>query len=127
VDFLVPGAVEGVLTAENAGNVSADYVVELANGPTTRDADSILEERGVEMVPDVLANSGGVTVSYYEWVQNRTGEYWAREKVLEKLKNNIQGAYRQFVDLRDEEEVYGRKAAYMIGASRIAETLEARG
>lgn len=127
VDFLVPAAIEGVITGENADKVEADYIVEVANGPTTREADEVLERNGVTIIPDVLANSGGVTVSYYEWVQNRTGEYWPREKVLEKLRENIQDAYRQFRELRDSENVYGRKAAYMIGARKIVETMEARG
>ncbi|MFB6292499.1 MAG: Glu/Leu/Phe/Val dehydrogenase, partial [Candidatus Nanohaloarchaea archaeon] len=124
VDFLIPAAIENVITGENADEVSADYVVEIANGPTTREADRILEENGVTMIPDVLANSGGVTVSYYEWVQNRSGEYWEREKVLDKLKENIQGAYEQFRELRDREEVYGRTAAYMIAARKIVEAIE---
>ncbi|MFB6190281.1 MAG: Glu/Leu/Phe/Val dehydrogenase [Candidatus Nanohaloarchaea archaeon] len=126
VDFLVPAAIENVITEENAGDVSADYVVEIANGPTTREADEVLRERGVTMIPDVLANSGGVTVSYYEWVQNRTGEYWEREEVLEKLRENIQGAYMQFRELRDSEDVYGRKAAYMMAARKIVDAAEAR-
>ena len=124
VDFLIPGAIEGVITEENAGDIKADYIVELANGPTTREADRILEENGVEMIPDILANSGGVTVSYYEWVQNRTGEYWEKEKVLNKLKNNIQDAYIQFREEREEEEVYGRKAAYRIATKKIVDALE---
>lgn len=127
VDFLIPGAIEGVITEENAEDIDADFIVELANGPTTRKADEILEEREVTVIPDVLANSGGVTVSYYEWVQNRSGEYWPEEKVLDKLRNNIQGAYKQFRELRDSEDVYGRQAAYMIGARKIVETMEARG
>lgn len=126
VDFLIPAAIEGVITEDNADNISADYVVEIANGPTTRKADSILQERGVKMVPDVLTNSGGVTVSYYEWVQNRTGDYWPREKVLGKLKDNIQDAYLSFRELKNEEEVYGRTAAYMIAAEHLVETLKAR-
>jgi glutamate dehydrogenase/leucine dehydrogenase len=127
VDFLVPAAIEGVITEDNADKIQADHIVEIANGPTTRNADDILEEKGVTMIPDVLANSGGVTVSYYEWVQNRTGEYWPRDKVLDKLKNNIQEAYTQFKELRSEENVYGRQAAYMIGTRKIVEALEARG
>ncbi len=126
VDFLVPAAIEEVITEKNADSISADYIVEIANGPTTREADETLKERNVTMIPDVLANSGGVTVSYYEWVQNRTGEYWDKEEVLERLRDNIQGAYRQFQQLRDREEVYGRKAAYMIGAEKIVEAIEAR-
>ncbi|WP_414837925.1 Glu/Leu/Phe/Val family dehydrogenase [Candidatus Nanosalina sp. VS9-1] len=127
VDFLIPAAIGGVINEDNAENISADYVVEIANGPTTREADEILEERDVTVIPDVLANSGGVTVSYYEWVQNRSGEYWDEEKVLEKLKENSQGAYREFRDLRDSEGLYGRDAAYMIGAEKIVKAMKARG
>lgn len=126
VDFLIPAAIEGVINEENAEEISADYIVEIANGPTTREADKILEEKDVTVIPDVLANSGGVTVSYYEWVQNRSGEYWDKEKVLNKLRENIQSAYRQFRDLRDNEGLYGREAAYMIGAEKIVQTIKAR-
>lgn len=126
VDFLVPAALENVVTEENAENISADYIVEIANGPTTRSADKILEQKEVKMIPDILANSGGVTVSYYEWVQNRTGEYWERERVLGKLQNNIVSAYNQFKQLRDNESVYGRDAAYMIAAQKIVEAAEFR-
>lgn len=126
VDFLIPAAIENVITEENADSISADYIVEIANGPTTREADEILEEKGVTMIPDVLANSGGVTVSYYEWVQNRIGEYWSRDEVLERLRDNIQGAYEQFRKLRDSEDIYGRKAAYMMAARKIVEAIEAR-
>ncbi|MFB6213258.1 MAG: Glu/Leu/Phe/Val dehydrogenase [Candidatus Nanohaloarchaea archaeon] len=126
VDFLVPAAIENVIKKDKAAGIQADYIVEVANGPTTRSADEILEKKGVTMIPDVLANSGGVTVSYYEWVQNRTGEYWEREKVLEKLRENIQGAYMQFRELRDSERVYGRKAAYMMAAKNIVDAIEAR-
>lgn len=127
VDFLIPAAIEGVITEDNATDISADYVVEIANGPTTREADEILKRREITVIPDVLANSGGVTVSYYEWVQNRTGDYWDRQKVLDKLKENIQGAYRQFRDLRDSENLYGREAAYMIGAEKIVKSMKSRG
>jgi glutamate dehydrogenase/leucine dehydrogenase len=127
VDFLIPAAIGGVINEENAGDISADYIVEIANGPTTRDADEILEERSITVIPDVLANSGGVTVSYYEWVQNRSGDYWDRERVLEKLRENIQDAYSQFRDLRDSEILYGREAAYMMGAKKIVETMKSRG
>lgn len=126
VDFLLPAALERVITGENASDVNADYVVEIANGPTTRKADEILEEKGVKMIPGILANSGGVTVSYYEWVQNRSGEYWSRDKVLGKLEENIQNAYHDFQQLRDEEGIYGRKAAYMIGAKKMVEAIKAR-
>ncbi|MFP4038843.1 MAG: Glu/Leu/Phe/Val family dehydrogenase [Candidatus Nanohaloarchaea archaeon] len=124
VDFLLPAAIQNVITEENAEEVKADYVVEVANGPTTREADKILEENGVEMIPDILANSGGVTVSYYEWVQNRTGEYWEREEVLEKLRANIQKAYEQFDQVKKQRQVYGRDAAYIIAAEKLVESLE---
>jgi glutamate dehydrogenase/leucine dehydrogenase len=127
VDFLIPAAIGGVIKEDNADEISADYIVEIANGPTTREADEILDGRDVTVIPDVLANSGGVTVSYYEWVQNKSGEYWEGEKVLEKLQENIQGAYREFRDLRDSENLYGRDAAYMIGARKIVKTMKSRG
>ena len=124
VDFLVPGAIEEVITGENAGDIEADYVVEIANGPTTAEADEILAEKDVIIIPDVLANSGGVTVSYYEWVQNRTGEYWPREKVLEKLKENILEAYRKF-----ENEKLGttdREKAYILASRKLVEAHRVR-
>lgn len=124
VDFLIPAAIENVITGGNAGDVKARFVVEIANGPTTREADDILQRRGVTMIPDVLANSGGVTVSYYEWVQNREGEQWSKEEVLGKLEQNIQGAYTDFRELRDREDVYGRKAAYMMAARKIVDAVE---
>ena len=126
VDFLIPAAIENVITEENAEKISADYVVEIANGPTTREADQILDEKDVTMIPDVLANSGGVTVSYYEWVQNKTGEYWKEEKVLNKLRENIQEAYKQFREVRDSRDLYGRDAAYIIGVQKILKTMKAR-
>lgn len=127
VDFLIPAAIEGVITVDNAEDISADYIVEIANGPTTREADELLEKQEVTVIPDVLANSGGVTVSYYEWVQNRSGDYWDREKVLDKLRENIQSAYMDFRELRDDENLYGREAAYMIGARKIVDTMKSRG
>jgi glutamate dehydrogenase/leucine dehydrogenase len=126
VDFLLPAALENTITEENADEIKADYVVEIANGPTTNEADKILEEKGVKMIPDILANSGGVTVSYYEWVQNRSGEYWGKDEVLEKLRDNIQNAYSQFQELKNDEDLYGRDAAYIIGTKKLVEALEAR-
>jgi len=126
VDFLIPAAIEGVINEETVESVKADHIVEIANGPTTREADKVLEQKDVRMIPDILANSGGVTVSYYEWVQNRTGDYWSKEKVLEKLSENIRDAYRQFRDLRDEEEIYGREGAYRIATRKIVDAIEIR-
>ena len=126
VDFLVPAAIEGVITEENADDISADYVVEIANGPTTRKADEVLKEKDVKMIPDILANAAGVTVSYYEWIQNRTGEYLDREEVLDRLQSKMINAYKEFRETRDEEGVYGRQAAYMMAAERIVNSLEAQ-
>lgn len=126
VDFLLPAAIQEVITRDNAEKIQADYIVEVANGPTTRDADKILEEKEIKVIPDILANSGGVTASYYEWVQNRSGEYWEKQKVLEKLRNNIQKAFKQFRDVRDEEKVYGRDAAYMIAVRKLVSSIESR-
>lgn len=124
VDFLVPGAIQEVITEENADNVQADYIVEIANRPTTAEADQILQGKSVEIIPDILANSGGVTVSYYEWVQNRTGEYWPEEKVLDKLRENIIQAFRDF-----QEEELGetdREKAYILAARKLVEAYKAR-
>jgi glutamate dehydrogenase/leucine dehydrogenase len=126
VDFLVPAAIEGVITEENADDISADYVVEIANGPTTREADEVLKGKDVKMIPDILANAAGVTVSYYEWIQNRTGEYLDREEVLNRLQSNMIKAYKEFKETRDEEGIYGRQAAYMMAAERIVNSLEAQ-
>ncbi len=124
VDFLVPGAIQEVITEENADNVRADYIVEIANGPTTAEADKILSDKQVKIIPDILANSGGVTVSYYEWVQNRTGEYWPREKVLEKLHENILEAYRKFKqESRGETD---RQKAYIVASEKLVDSFKAR-
>jgi glutamate dehydrogenase/leucine dehydrogenase len=123
VDFLVPGAIEKVITNENADKVQADCIVEIANGPTTREADEILSERDVRIIPDILANSGGVTASYYEWIQNKTGEYWERDRVLEKIKGNILEAYRKFEsENRGETD---RENAYIAASEKLVDSLEA--
>lgn len=118
VDVLVPAAVENVLTKETAGKVRARYIIEMANGPTTSEADKIFEQKGIKVVPDILANSGGVTVSYYEWLQNRSGESWTRKEVLSKLEENIAKIFNQ---------VWGegnlRSAAYKIAFKRIIEKI----
>lgn len=127
VDVLVPAALEEQLTAENAPAIRAGIVLEIANGPTTPEADDILHAAGTVVVPDVLANAGGVTVSYFEWIQNRTGEYWSRERVRESLESTMRRAYADVAALAGERGTSLRTAAYMLGLSRIDEARAARG
>ncbi|MCB0338018.1 MAG: Glu/Leu/Phe/Val dehydrogenase [Bdellovibrionales bacterium] len=127
VDVLVPAALEGVLTGKNAGNVKAKCVVELANGPTSSDADQILEENGVAVIPDILANAGGVTVSYFEWVQNRAGYYWSEQEVQEKLKIIMERAAHAVADAAQEHKTSLRTAAYISALHRINESVKAKG
>ncbi len=93
VTVLVPEALENSITKENMEGISAKVVFEMANGPTTSEADAYLHEKGIDVIPDILSNSGGVTVSYFEWVQNLSGYYWTKERVNEELKNTITKAF----------------------------------
>ncbi len=126
-DLLVPAAIEGVLTGENAGSVQAEFIVEGANLPTTPEADAVFESRGVTVVPDILANAGGVTVSYFEWVQNLKQLFWKEEEVNERLAEKLLGAYRDVHELHLKHRVSLRKAAYMLGVSRVKRAEELRG
>jgi glutamate dehydrogenase/leucine dehydrogenase len=126
-DVIVPAALENVLTEENAPNVKAKTVLELANGPTTPEADRILADNGVIVIPDVLANAGGVAVSYFEWVQNRTGKYWSYEEVRSQLEQLMKAAY---IDVRKEAEAFSityRQAAFVMALRRITEAKLAKG
>ena len=127
VDILVPAALEGVIHEGNADAVKARFVVEGANGPTTPDADAVLEDRGVVVVPDVLANSGGVAVSYYEWVQDLQAYWWTEDEVNDRLKAIMEGAYQEVSALAQEEGTSLRTAAQMIGVGRVAEAHRTRG
>jgi glutamate dehydrogenase (NADP+) len=127
VDILIPAALEGVITDENAPNVKAKYVVEVANGPILSDADPILEANGIEVVPDVLANAGGVTVSYFEWVQNMQGYSWTLEEVHARLQEIMTNAFNVVWDLAEERNLSLRSAAYAGAIRRIGEAVEAHG
>jgi glutamate dehydrogenase (NAD(P)+) len=127
VDILVPAALEGVIHDGNADKVKARFVVEGANGPTTPDADKILEDHGVRVVPDILANSGGVAVSYFEWVQDLQAYWWTEDQVNDRLKEIMEGSYNEVSILAAEQGVSLRTAAQMIGVGRVAEAHRTRG
>jgi glutamate dehydrogenase (NAD(P)+) len=127
VDVLVPAALEGVVHDGNADKINARFIVEGANGPTTPDADAVLEERGVHVVPDILANSGGVAVSYFEWVQDLQAYWWSEDQVNDRLKAIMEGAYQEVSNLAQDEGVSLRTAAQMIGVGRVAEAHRTRG
>ena len=128
-DVLIPAALEGQINAETVKNVHSrvKVVAEGANGPTTPEADEVLKSRGVFMIPDFLCNAGGVTVSYFEGVQNDMNFYWSREEVLEKLDNKMTVAFHKVLDTAEGEKVYMRDAAYMVAISSVAKAMELRG
>ena len=127
VTLLAPAALENVITKDNASEISADVVMELANGPTTSDADKVLLKNDILVVPDILANAGGVTVSYFEWVQNRTGDYWKLEVVHERLKEIMGREFHAANRFRRKNEIPMRTAVYALALDRLAEAHEAGG
>jgi glutamate dehydrogenase (NAD(P)+) len=127
VDILIPAGIENQITGRNAANVKAKIVLELANGPTTPEADLILHRNGVLQVPDFLANSGGVTVSYFEWVQNLYGYYWSAEEVYAKLDQKMTAAFHAVYSQHRSAKVDMRTAAYMVAVGRVAEAVKLRG
>ncbi|MFC0214887.1 Glu/Leu/Phe/Val dehydrogenase [Paenibacillus chartarius] len=126
-DILVPAAVENQITRDNAARIRASIVVEAANGPTTLEATKILTDRGVFLVPDVLANAGGVVVSYFEWVQNNQGYYWNESEVHAKLQEVMEKAFENVYNIHNTRGVDMRLAAYMIGVRKMAEAARFRG
>ena len=127
VDVLVPAALENVITTKNAPRIRARVICEGANGPTTAGADPILDEKGIFVIPDILANAGGVTVSYFEWVQDRMGYFWSENDVNERLGNIMVRSFQDVLQLSRQHKVNMRTAAYMVSISRVATVHRLRG
>ena len=127
VDVLIPAALEGVIRADNVDQVKASIVVEGANGPTTPAADKVLDDRGCLVVPDVLANAGGVTVSYFEWVQDLQAYFWSEDEVNQRMRRVMEHAFGEVSALAQEKDVSLRQAAQVIGVGRVADAHRTRG
>ena len=127
VDILAPCALENQITSENANDIKAKLIVEGANGPTASNADEILNKKGIIVIPDILANGGGVTVSYFEWVQNRAGYYWSEEEVNEKAEKSMKKAFENVWSASKEYDVSMRIAAYIVALKKVSIGLKARG
>ncbi len=127
VDVLIPAALENQITGDNVERIKAPVIVEIANGPTTSGAESVLAKKGTLVVPDILANAGGVTVSYFEWVQNRQGFYWPRDEVHRRLEVIMHREFNAIYELMGEKQINMRTAAYVHALNRISEAIEAGG
>ncbi len=126
-DILVPSALGNQITTEKASKLGCRMVVEGANGPTTPEADTILYDRGIFLVPDILANAGGVTVSYFEWVQNLQELLWSEEEVADRLQRIMSRAFGETLEISQKEKVHMRTAAYILGVGRVAKAVQLRG
>ena len=127
VDVLVPAAIEEVINEGNVNNIKAKAIIEMANGPVTPEADKVLTEKNIISVPDVLANSGGVTVSYFEWVQDKTGYFWTEEEVNQKLRKVMVGAFNEVWSIAKSKNTNLRISAYILAVSRVIEAMKLRG
>jgi glutamate dehydrogenase (NADP+) len=127
VDVLIPAALENQITEKNAQDIKAKFIFEVANGPTTSAADRVLEEKGIHVIPDILVNAGGVTVSYFEWVQNRSGFYWSLEEVNQRLKDKMFAETEAIWRISQELSVPMRTAAYIHGLNRLGDAINAKG
>ena len=126
-ELLIPAALESQINADNAGSIRARIIVEGANGPTTPQADDILTSQGVLIVPDVIANAGGVTVSYFEWVQDFSSFYWTETEINHRLESMMRAAYTATSAVANTHKVTLRTAAFIVGCARILEARQVRG
>jgi len=127
VDILIPAALETVITAENAPNIKVKMLAELATGPPTPEADEILRKNGVYVIPDFLCNAGGVTVSYFEQVQNAYDFYWKAVEVYDRLDEKMTNAFHAVHEMAQRHQVHNRMGAYMVAVARVAEVVRLRG
>jgi glutamate dehydrogenase (NAD(P)+) len=126
-EVLAPCALEDQITRKNAGKIKAKIIAEGANGPTTAKADPILAERGIAVIPDILCNAGGVTVSYFEWVQDRMGYFWSKAEVFQRLERMLSEALMEVTEVAGKYKVNMRIGAYILAIDRVARTLKLRG
>jgi len=126
VDVLVPAAVEDVITKENAFKIKAKYIIEMANGPITPEAREVLERRNILCVPDILANAGGVTASYFEWLQSKQGILWTREKTYQELEKILERSFNEIWNLAKTKNISLQEAAYLIAVDRVARAMKSR-